>query len=188
LVSSASLCHSWAISARNALRRGSIVPRASSRHRAANRRYVRVRCIFFPALRMKPASTGEVPNSQNAGPVCHKLQSLVQSQFRTLWPRLASRHLSSGMELSVPFSRVDFNHVLHSFFTEQCGAVLIPHLLSAALSAPSGLGAGCGEAFLRRQGAEIYSACPLRQMRRQCPFDSTLSRSGERRRLRNSHL
>ncbi len=71
LLSSASRCHSWAISARNALRRGSIVPRASSRHRAANCRYVRERCIFFPTLRMKPASAGVVPNWQD----CHNFRA-----------------------------------------------------------------------------------------------------------------
>src|SRR6185437_9377597 len=45
LTSSPSLCHSCAISAKNALRRGSVVERACSRHRAANLWYFLTCCI-----------------------------------------------------------------------------------------------------------------------------------------------
>jgi hypothetical protein len=51
-----------------------------------------------------------------------------------------------------------------------------------------GCGRDSGKAFLRRQGSEIYSTDPLRQMRRQRPFDSALARSSQKGWLRNSRL
>lgn len=78
-----------------------------------------------------------------------------------------------------------FAQVFHS----RALAVPIPHVFRDCMHAGDiGCGRGSGKAFLRRQGSEIHSTYPLRQMRRQCASHPAVARPGQKGRLRNSCL